>query len=195
MKKVHIVHSRGAHPNDFWYPAAAHALEGANFTVKIPQMPNPESPKKTEWLAALEPLQQEIDENTYLLGHSVGCQAVLRTLDSLPEGVKCGGVVLVAGWVSVPAWEGRTDEEKAVLNDWMNPPLDLRRLAETSKRFTAIFSDNDEFVPPENWKACEEQLHAKVIVKHAAGHFEGKNDLQLPEVVDAILEMSQVADD
>jgi uncharacterized protein len=193
MKKVYIIHSRGAHPEDFWYPATATALEYAGLTVSIPQMPNPDSPKKTEWLAALEPIKQRIDEDTYLIGHSVGCQAVLRTLDSLPEGVKCGGVVLVAGWVSVPAWEGRTDEQRAVLNDWMNPPLDLHKLADRSKRFAAIFSDNDEFVPEANWQACGEQLHAKVIVKHEAGHFEGKNDFQLPEVADTILEMSQVA--
>ena len=66
-------------------------------------------------------------------------------------------------------------------------------LADRSKRFAAIFSDNDEFVPEANWQACEEQLRANVVVKHEAGHFEGKNDLLLPEVVDAILEMSQVA--
>ncbi len=135
-------------------------------------------------------LKQDIDENTFLIGHSVGCQAVLRIIDSLPEGAKAGGVVLVAGWVSVPAWEGRTDEQKAILNDWMNPPLDLQEVARHAKHFAAIFSDDDEFVPKENWRACEEQLHAKVIVKHNAGHFEAKDDSQLPEVIDAVMEMA-----
>ena len=190
MKKVYIIHSRGAHPEDFWYPAVEQAFRQAGFAVNVPQMPNPDNPRKAEWLKALEALKPDIDENTFLIGHSVGCQAVLRIIDSLPEGAKAGGVVLVAGWVSVPAWEGRTDEQKAILNDWMNPPLDLREVARHAKHFAAIFSDDDEFVPKENWRACEEQLHAKVIVKHDAGHFEAKDDSQLPEVIDAVMEMA-----
>lgn len=103
MKKVHIIHARGVRPQDIWYPSVAHNLEQAGFTVDIPKMPSADTPKQAEWLAALEPLLQDIDEDTYFIGHSVGCQAALRTLDRLPEGRRCGGAVLVAGWVSVPA--------------------------------------------------------------------------------------------
>lgn len=76
------------------------------------------------------------------------------------------------------------------MQDWTNPPLDLKKVAEHGKRFAAIFSDNDEFVPEANWEVCRELLHAKVVVKHNAGHFESQDTIQLPEVVDAILEMA-----
>ena len=142
-------------------------------------------------MEALTPLTNKMDENTYLIGHSVGCQATLRLLDAIPAGKRIGGAVLVAGWVSVPNWNGRSEAEKAVLNDWMNPPLDLSTVAPKSKSFTAIFSDDDQFVPKENWTACEHQLNAKVIIKHHFGHFEGKNLRELPEVSNSILAMSQ----
>ena len=190
MKKVYIVHSRGTHPNDLWYPWVKSTLEKSGYVVNVPQMPDPDIPKKADWLSVLESHISEVDEDTYFIGHSVGCQAILRFLDRLPPSHKSGGVVLVAGWVSVPNWEGRSKEQKAILDDWLNPTLDFSKVADRSKSFTAIFSDNDEFVPKENWAVCEKELHAKLIVKHAAGHFERRDLLELPEVVDAIVEMS-----
>ena len=190
MKKVYLVHSRGAHPNDFWYPWVKSTLEQAGYVVNVPYMPNPDNPQKAAWLSALESRISEVDEDTYLIGHSVGCQAILRLLDRLPAGNRCGGVVLVAGWVRFPNWEGRSKEQNAILEDWLNPTLDLSKIADRSKRFIAIFSDNDEFVPKENWDVCEKELHAKVIVKHGAGHFAGRDLLELPDVVDALVEMS-----
>lgn len=142
-------------------------------------------------MEALIPLMGEMDADTYLIGHSVGCQATLRLLDALPPGKMIGGTVLVGGWVSVPNWEGRSEGEKAILNDWMNPPLVLSKVAGKSKNITAIFSDNDEFVPKENWAACEKQLKAKVIVKHHFGHFEAKDLCRLPEVTNSILMSSR----
>jgi serine hydrolase len=190
MKQVYIIHSRGAGPRDHWYPYVASALEEAGFAVHVPQMPDPEAPKQSAWMEALASHISIINENTYLIGHSVGCQAALRLLGSLEPGQRAGGVVLVAGWVSVPNWEGRTEEQKAILNDWLNPPLDLKSLAGRSNHFTAIFSDNDPFVPKENWAACEKELHAKVIVKHSAGHFEGEHATDLPEAVAAVESMT-----
>jgi len=152
-------------------------------------MPDPGKPKKSAWLNALMSLNDKIDEDAYLIGHSVGCQAILRMLDALPSGRKIGGAVLVAGWVSVPNWNGRSEAEKAVLNDWMNPPLVLSNVVNKSKYISAIFSDNDEFVPRENWAACEKELKAQVIVKHRFGHFEANDLYELPEVTHAILAM------
>jgi serine hydrolase len=186
MKQVYIIHSRGAGPHSHWYPYVKQMLEAAGFTVHTPPMPKPEAPHQSAWLTAMSEQIQTVNEDTFLIGHSVGCQAVLRFLDRLPIGQKAGGVVLVAGWVSVPNWAGRTAAQKAILNDWLNPPLDFTKIAERSSHFTAIFSDNDPFVPKENWEVCENELRAKIIVKHQAGHFEGEDTTELPEVVEAI---------
>ena len=90
-------------------------------------------------MEALMPLMGEMHEDVYLIGHSVGCQAALRLLDALPPGRRIGGAVLVAGWVSVPNWNGRSEGEIAVLNDWMNPPLVLsksgQQKAKTLRRY------------------------------------------------------------
>ncbi len=191
MKQVYIIPSRRAGPRDHWYPYVKRTLETTEFTIHIPLLPNPEVPQQSAWLAALSEQIQTVNKDTILVGHSVGCQAVLRFLTGLPPGQKVGGVVLVAGWISVPNLEGRTAAQKAILDDWLNPPLDFAKLAERSNHFTAIFSDNDPFVPKENWEVCEKELHAKVIVKHLAGHFEGEDATELPEVVEEIRALAQ----
>ena len=191
LKKVYIIPGRGGHADSFWYPWLIKSLEKADFTVTFMKMPNPDEPKKADWMSALMPLIPEMDTNTCLIGHSVGCQAALRFLSNLPSGSKISGVVLVAGWVSVPNWQGRSEKEKAVLTDWMNPPIDFSNVTGRADKFTAIFSDDDQFVPRENWAACEQYLNAGVIIKHNFGHFESEGLLQLPEVVDAIISMSK----
>lgn len=40
------------------------------------------------------------DENTYFIGHSIGCQSIDRYLEILPSETKIGGVVYVAGWLT-----------------------------------------------------------------------------------------------
>src|SRR5262249_53518077 len=124
-KRAYIIPGRGAHPDDYWYPWVRSTLEQSGFAVTILQLPDPDKPKKSIWMNALIPVVGELDQATYLIGHSVGCQAILRLLDGLPPGRMIGATVLVAGWVSVPNWEGRSETEKAVLNDWLNPPLSL----------------------------------------------------------------------
>lgn len=193
MKKVYLIPARGAHANDLWYPWVKSTLEQVSYVVTVGHMPNPDRPQKAEWVSALQSQISEVDADTYFIGHSVGCQAILRFLDRLPAGTRCGGVVLVAGWIRVPNWEGRSQEQKAILDDWLNPTLDLSKVANRSKGFTAIFSDNDEFVPQANWAICEQELHAKLLVKQRAGHFEGRDMVEFPEVVIAIVEMSRQA--
>lgn len=187
MPKVFIVPSRGAHPDDHWYPWVAARLEERGCTVRVLEMPNPDVPKKSEWLGALQSAIPAVDEETYLIGHSVGCQAILRYLDLLPPGQRCAGITFVAGWIAVPNWEGRSEAQRAILDDWLNPPIELRRIAGRASRFTAVFSDDDEFVPRDNWAIAEQELAAHVVVKHGADHFEGQGALELPEVVDAVL--------
>src|SRR6185437_2672397 len=190
MKKVYLIPSRGARPKNYWYPWVKSTMEQSGFAMTILELPDPDKPKKSAWMKALMPLKDEMDEDTYLVGHSVGCQATLRLLDALPSGRMIGGAVLAGGWVSVPNWNGRSEAEKAVLNDWMTPPLVLSNVVGKSKNITAIFSDDDEFVPRENWAACEKELKAQVIVKHRFGHFEANDLCELPEVTNAILGMS-----
>lgn len=90
-------------------------------------------------------------------------------MENLEDSQKIEKVILVAGWFFLSNLE---DEESAVLNPWMMTPLDFGRIKQHARRFIAILSDNDPWVPlEENKKVFEEKLASQVLIEHHKGHF------------------------
>jgi predicted alpha/beta hydrolase family esterase len=59
-------------------------------------MPNPETPKKAEWVEHLQKIVPDPNSDTFFVGHSMGCQAIQRYLEKLSDDQMVGGVVFVA---------------------------------------------------------------------------------------------------
>ena len=191
MKRVFIIHGWEGNSENNWFPWLKNRLEGRGFEVIIPDMPGTDTPVKSVWLKTLQDLIVNPDENTYLVGHSMGCQVIQRYLESLSDGV-VGGTVFVAGWINDPRWEGRTEDEEKVIHDWFDIPKDYTKIKSHCKKFVSIFSTDDPFIPKSNWKESEEILGAKVITIENKSHFDDDAGIkELPEVLVAILEMSE----
>lgn len=135
-----------------------------------PQMPHTETPKIEEWVGKLSKLVGRPDENTFFIGHSIGCQTILRYLESLPPKTKAGGAMFVAGWLTLKGLD--TEDDREIAGPWLKEDIDFSRVKECCNRFIAIFSDNDPFVSLDNKKFFEEKLNAQTIVEHRMGHFE-----------------------
>ena len=99
MKKAYIVHRWDGGPESDWYPWLKNELEKKGFIVYIPEMPNTQHPKIEEWLPHLKKIVGKWNENTLFVGHSVGCQAILRLMEGSDK--KAGGVYLVAPWMKL----------------------------------------------------------------------------------------------
>lgn len=191
MERVYLIHGWDGYPENNWFPWLKKRLEENGFEVIAPEMPNAEKPAKSEWLETLQSLIKNPDGNTYLVGHSMGCQAIQRYLESLNEGEVIGGAVLVAGLIDDPMWEGRTDEEADVVHDWFDVPKDYEKMKNHCKKFVSIFSTNDPFILSTNWKESEEKLGAKLMILENKSHFDDEAGIkELPEALEAILEIS-----
>jgi len=187
MKRVIIVHGWASHPNDGWFPWIKNELETRGYTVEIPAMPHPMIPTVDAWVNALADTAGQIDENTIFIGHSIGCQTILRYLETVQT--KICGAIFVAGFFRV---EGlRSEMERRHALPWMEP-LDMEKIRSIIPQSFAIFSDNDRFVSlEENSRMFEEQLGSKIIIEHEKKHFAGKQGInQLQSVLDAVLEIS-----
>ena len=97
-KRVFIAHGWDGYPEEGWFPWLKKELEAKGFEVYVPQLPETGSPRIHNWVPKLAEVVGEIDENTYFVGYSMGCQTIARYLETLPEGVKVGGAVFVAGF-------------------------------------------------------------------------------------------------
>ncbi len=188
-KRAFIIHGWGGFPDNYWFPWLKQELEKNNFTVQIPAMPNPDNPTINEWVGSLALTVGVADENTFFVGHSIGCQTILRYLEQLPENVKIGGLVCVAGWFRLLHLE--TEEEKIIAAPWLDTPIDFEKIKKHTNKISAIFSDNDPDVDLGDKKLFENYLNAKTIVEHNKEHFTADAGIkELPSALQAVLEMS-----
>ena len=70
----------------------------------------------------------------------------------------------------------------------------MGKIKSKSKKFIAINSDSDSFVPLKHAKIFEEKLDAKVIIEHDKGYFTNESPdfvTKLESVLTAVLEISK----
>ncbi|MEK6899400.1 MAG: alpha/beta hydrolase [Nanoarchaeota archaeon] len=189
MKRFFIVHRWDGYPGGDWYPWLKEQLEKKGFFVEILDMPDASSPSVFEWTEYIREAIGTCDENTFLIGHSIGCQAILRCLDKLPPGENIGGAVFVAGWFTLMGLE--SEEEKVIARPWLEIPIDFNKVREHLGKSIALFSDNDPFVPINNINLFKERIGSETIMEQGMKHFtELDGVIELPAVLDAVLKIS-----
>ena len=182
QKRVFIIHGWDGNPDEGWFPWLKHELEQRGFEVHVPAMPNPSVPTIEAWVAHLAQVVGQPDENTFFIGHSIGCQTILRYLAGLQE-KKVGGAIFVAGWFVLSDLE--TEEEKLIGKPWIETPIDFDRIMAATHKLTAIFSEDDPVVPFEiNATLFKDKLSAKIVTDNGKKHFSGSDGVtELPSVL------------
>lgn len=184
-KRVFIVHGWEADSSSDWFPWLKRELETRGYDVTVPDMPDTNHPNKGTWVQSLATLIGEPDENTYLVGHSIGGNTALRYLESL-NGKKIGGVVLAAPYYGKVTLE--SGEAKKIADPWLNTPIDFSKVKAASDKFVCIFSDNDEWVSIKNKDFFEKTLSSRIVVEHDKAHLNmGDGITELPSALEAIL--------
>lgn len=188
-KRAFIIHGWSGHPDEHWLPWLKEELEQKGFEVHVPLMSRNDDPVIEEWDARLAEVVGSSDENTYFIGHSIGCQAIMRYLATRDE--KAGGCVFVAGWFWLDNMENAHEEK--IAEPWINQPIDFGKVMAATNNISVFISDTDDFGKvEENTKAFQENLHAKVKVLHDMGHFTtGDGVTEVPMVLEAVLEQAK----
>ncbi|MBI2031081.1 MAG: serine hydrolase family protein [Candidatus Levybacteria bacterium] len=181
MKRVFIIHGWDGYPEEGWFPWLKSQLE-KEYDVIIPSMPDTENPKIVPWVRKLEKTVGEIRKDDILIGHSIGCQAILRFLEKTDNHLKVDKVILVAPWLRLTNLE---DEESwKIAKPWLEAPINLSKVKIKAKSFTTVFSDNDPFVPLNNKNDFKTKLGAKIVIERNKGHFNGDDGVtELPVIM------------
>src|SRR3989338_1031463 len=156
-------------------------------------MPDADNRRIERWIPKISEIVGIDDENTYFVGHSMGCQAIVRYLETLPQGIKVGGAVFVGGFFKrLTSLEPGPDIEE-VVEHWLSRPCDLSKAKKRLSKSVAIFSDNDPYVPLDNQDDFKDKLGSKIIIEHKKGHFSGRSDgvTELVIVLKSILKIAQ----
>ncbi|MBS3070839.1 alpha/beta hydrolase [Candidatus Pacearchaeota archaeon] len=183
MKKIYLIHGWGGSSEGGWFDWLKSELEKKGFKVKAFDMPDTENPKIENWVGFLKEniSPEEIDEETYFIGHSIGCQTIMRFLEKLHKHKRIGGCVFVAGWFKLM---NLGSEELKIAHPWENTLIDFERVLDHCDNFLAIFSDNDPYVHLDEAEKFKDFLGAKIIIKKKQGHFTDEDNVgKIPEIL------------
>ncbi len=183
--RVYIIHGWGGTPHEHWLPWLTHMLEEAGCEVHVPAMLHTDEPVIAEWVEQLDRVVGELDEHTYFVGHSIGCQAILRYLQT-QTGKKAGGCVLVAAWFLLENLE--SIEEERFAKPWMRNDMDYEAIRNVTRNIMVLNSENDPFgAVEENSRLLKERLHAHVTILKNKGHFTEEDGIrELPEALEIL---------
>jgi predicted alpha/beta hydrolase family esterase len=181
MKNAIIIHGTEGYPEENWFPYLKNELEKRAWKVSVPQFPSPPvvPAKISEWWEVLK--NYKIDENTLLVGHSLGGIFTLRILEKLEKPIECA------------CFAGTPIGEKPIKNydrdaSFSGFNFDWGKIRKNAKRFVVFQSDNDPYVCLKNGEVLAEKLKVKLNFVPNAGHFnKTAGFVKFPQLLDEIV--------
>ncbi len=187
QKRAFLIHGWGGRPDGGFRPWLKKELESHGYHVEALAMPDSDTPVIGKWVPYLGANIPTPDENTVLVGHSLGATALVMYLEKLPENVRIGKVILVAGAFNKITGHD-TPEQQKLAKPWLETPINYEKISRSAKSITAFFSNNDPWVPLRENSEVAKKLHAKIIVEHNMAHYnEDAGIKEVPGILNEIL--------
>lgn len=169
MTKVFLIHGAYGNPGENWLPWLKEKLDELGCEVFAPEFPTPEDQSLQNWMSAFEYYLHLIDNDSIMVGHSLGPAFILAVLEKLDEPVK-------AAFFVSPFIELLNNPEFDRINKtFVGRKFDWEKIKRNCGRFVVFHSDNDPYVPLEKAKNVAEKLGIEVDVVKGAGHFNEKS--------------------
>ena len=192
MKKVFIIHGFQGTPNNGWKSWLMTELNKFDVYACALPMPTPDEPKCDEWTAEISRNIPEVNEDIFLVGHSLGCAAILNYLGTVKSDKKFGGVFLIAG-ACEPLEVDNPNSIIRKIDNFFTHPFDYKKIKDTSDHFVIIHGDNDEKVPVNHAERTSNELSGELVVIKNGGHLSGIDGFhELPQLLDKFLAITNL---
>lgn len=176
--RIVFIHGYKASSQTNFFPWLKEELIRRGHEVVAPDLPNPEAPDPDEWTKALLEEVGPVDDETIVVGHSIGAAEALRFLEAAEARSTVKGCVLVA-----PPWMIKDERFRG----FFMSELDFDVLMWKASRFTIIHSHDDQVIPFDHAKKYANVLHAKLVERNEGeGHFQGETYPVILEEIEKI---------
>jgi predicted alpha/beta hydrolase family esterase len=170
MKTAIIIHGTEGYPEENWFPWLKHELEEKGYKVLVPQFPSPPiiPAKVSEWFDVLKNYEQYINEDTIIIGHSLGGVCTLRILEKLEHPIKAA--IFVGTPIGIlPILNYDRD------NGFSGFSFNWEKITKNAHHFEVFQSDTDPYVSLSNGEQLAKNLNVKLNFVPNAGHFNTKS--------------------
>ncbi len=175
-----LLHGFKGSPEEGSFPWIKAQLEAAGNHVVVPTLPHADKPTEEEWVEAA--MNAAVyDENTILLGWSLGAVTVLKVLEKLTTPIR--KAILVGGFIDPEFKDNSRNFEKTF--DWN---FDWKKIHANVKEITGLHDVNDPAVSAEQADRLEKA--GEIILRRLAaesGHFDARQE---PSMLHALTEGS-----
>jgi uncharacterized protein len=165
MVSIFLIHGAYGSPDENWIPWLKEELEKLNCRVFVPKFPTPDGQTLDGWIGAFSEYKKYFDENSIVVGHSLGVAFLLNVLENIEKPVKAA--FFVSGFVDF-----LNNKDFDIPNKtFIDRGIDWKSIRKNCKTFFVFHSDNDPYVPLEKAKKIADCLGVDIILVNGAGHF------------------------
>ncbi len=165
IKRAFIIHGAYGHPEENWFPWLKKELEKEGIEVYVPKFPTPEGQTLENWIGVFQKYVELLDENSIMVGHSLGPAFILNVLEKGDRKIKAAFLVApFVGLLGNPTFDN-------INKTFTDKDFDWDKIRSNCKDFYIYISDNDPYVPLEKGKFLADKLNATLKIIHNAGHF------------------------
>lgn len=162
---VFIIHGTFGDPEENWFPWLKSKLEEEGHRVFVPEFPTPENQSLENWLEVFEEYEKYLNEDSIVIGHSLGPAFLLNVLEELDHPIK-------AAFFVSPCVNLLGDPKFDRLNrTFVEKDFNWKKIRNNCKKFFLFHSDNDPYVPLKQTKELNKRLNGELTVVEGAGHF------------------------
>ena len=164
MRTVFIIHGAYGNPTENWIPWLKQELGGLHCRVIVPHFPTPHNQSLRSWLKVMQKYEKELQEDSIIIGHSLGPAFILAVFEMIHKPVKAA--FLIAPFIS-PLGITRFDS----INKTFYREFKWKAIKKNCKEFYVFHADNDPYVPLQKAEEVARKLGVKVTIIKNAGHF------------------------
>ncbi|MDP2641601.1 MAG: alpha/beta hydrolase [Candidatus Yanofskybacteria bacterium] len=173
--QILICHAYNTLPTENWYLWLEKILCSRGYDAKVLELPNPSAPSEKEWIKCIK--QAHTTNPVILIGHSLGCRAILTYINQYSIPTK--RVILVA---CPMFWDGIIETRpplKAYVEGML--PLNFENIKKLVDRFDIFHDTTDHILSMRNAEYLKETLGDKVTL-HVSSTYDHFDVPEIPEL-------------
>lgn len=165
MTNIFLIHGAFGNPKENWFPWLKQKLEELDCEVITPIFPTPENQSLENWTKIFIKYENQIDENTIFIGHSLAPAFLLSMLERID--IKIRGSFFISGFLKLLGNETFDSINKTFVIKTFN----WKKIKQNCEQCYIYHSNNDPYVPIECANELANKLEVKPNIIKNAGHF------------------------